>query len=177
VVADSPAARAGLKTGDVILSVSGESLDDPKDLPRIIANTKAGAELDMKVLRAGRTRNVSVEIGSSEPEALAMNGSPAAAPAGLGMRLSPLDDQARRQFGIPEASSGVLVTGVERNTPAAKAGIRPGQLISMVGQHEVHTPQDMLKEIDKAADTGRDSVLLLVEQRGGKQFVTVELSA
>lgn len=177
VVEDSPASKAGLQTGDVIISVAGKDLDEAKDLPRIIAAARAGSELEMQILRAGKVRNVDVEIGRSEQDVVAAAEAPARSPDGLGMRLAPLDERARARFGIPEDSAGVLVTGVARNTPAARAGIRTGQLITMVGQQPIDSPADLVEAISEASDAGRESVLLLVEQRGARQFVAVELNA
>jgi serine protease Do len=177
VVEASPADRAGLRTGDVILSVDGESLDDSKDLPRIIAGTSAGSELDMKILRTGKLRNVTVEIGRSEEEVVASADETYSAPQGLGMQLSQIDAAARQQLGLTEDQQGVLVTGVRQDTPAAKAGIRRGQLITMVGQQAVDSPDEVVDAISQAAQAGRSSVLLLIEQRGARQFIAVDLAA
>ena len=72
---------------------------------------------------------------------------------------------------------GVLVTDVERGSPAARAGIRPGQIITMVGQQAVESPNDVADAVEAAAEAGRPSVLLMLEQRGAKRFVAVELAA
>ena len=93
------------------------------------------------------------------------------------MQLSPLDDSVRARYGVPEDTRGVLVTGVVNDTPAAKAGIRRGQVIRMIGQQPVDSPDEVLEAINAAEDDGRDSVLLLLEARGNRQFVAVELSA
>ena len=177
VVEDGPAERAGLKMGDVIMSLDGESLDDPKDLPRLVANTRAGTEVELEVLRNGRTRTLDVKIGQSESEAK-LAGGPATAsePARLGVQLSELTPEARQRFGISDAG-GVLVTDVEQGSPASRAGIRPGNVITMVGQTAVDSPSDVVDEVERASEEGRPSVLLMVEQGGAKRFVAVELAA
>ncbi len=175
VVTDSPAEDAGLRAGDVILSVGGEDLDDPKSLPRIIAAANAGSDLDMRILRAGKQRTVSVEIGLSE-DSVATAAPTGVVPDGLGMQLSPLDSNTRARFGIDDSAEGVLVSGVAGDTPAAKAGIRQGQVIRMVGQQPVATPDEVRQAIDAAEDDGRSSVLLLIEAQGNRQFVAVELA-
>jgi serine protease Do len=177
VVEDGPAERAGLKMGDVIVSLDGESLDDPKDLPRMVANTRAGTEVELEVLRNGKTRTLDVEIGQSESE-VKLAGGPATAsePARLGVQLSELTPEARRRFGVSDAG-GVLVTDVQQGSPASRAGIRPGTVITMVGQTAVDSPSDVVDEVERASEEGRPSVLLMVEQGGARRFVAVELAA
>lgn len=131
----------------------------------------------MRILRSGKERDVSVEIALSEESIVAAAEAPDAVPEGLGMQLSPLDDTVRARYGVPEDTQGVLVTGVVSDTPAAKAGIRRGQVIRMIGQQPVDSPDDVLEAINAAEDDGRSSVLLLVEARGNRQFVAVELTA
>ncbi len=177
VLEDGPADRAGLKTGDVILSLDGAALDDPKDLPRLVAAARAGTEVEMKVLRNGRTRSIDVEIGRSEAEQqLAAAPEAQGQPARLGVQLSELDRETRQRYGIP-GTDGVLVTNVERGSPASRAGIRPGHVITMVGQTAVDSPDEVIEEVEKAAEDGRPSVLLMIEQAGAKRFVAVELAA
>jgi serine protease Do len=107
----------------------------------------------------------------------------ASAPAGagsaprLGLALAPLTAESRAQFGIENGKDGVVVARVERDSPAARAGIRPGSLISMVGQRPVSAPEDVVRAVAAAAAEKRPSVLLLVEIDGEKSFVPVRLSA
>jgi serine protease Do len=95
----------------------------------------------------------------------------------LGLALAPLTPEMRAQYGIDKGREGVVVARVERDSPAAKAGIRPGSLISMVGQQPVSVPEDVVKAVAAAAAEKRPSVLLLVEIGGEKSFVPVRLSA
>jgi len=177
VVEGGPAEKAGVKMGDVILSLDGRPLNDPKDLPRLVANTKAGSDVALTVLRNGKQKKINVEIGRSEAEAeLAAVPAVAKEPAKLGVELSAITPEVRQRFGL-DATSGVLVTDVLRGSAASKAGIRPGQVITMVGQTAVTSPKDVVREVEKAADEGRPSVLLMVEQGGARRFVAVELAA
>ena len=144
-------------------------------LPHGFPPTDSGVEL--QILRNGKTRMLDVEIGRSESEQVLAGGpEPQDEPARLGVALSELTPEVRQRFGIAE-TEGVLITDVQRDSPASRAGIRPGQVITMVGQVAVDTPRDVVEAVEAAAEAGRPSVLLMVEQRGARRFVAVDLAA
>lgn len=175
LVPDSPAAKAGLRAGDLILSVSGTTIDELKTLPRLIADTKAGTKLLLEVLRNGRTERISVVIGPmpmQERVVSAASQSPDGRPR-LGLYLAPLTPESREALDIDDNASGVLVTEVESGSPAQKAGVRPGSLISMIGQQQVTSPEQLVAGVHEATEAERKSVLLLVEQDGEKRFVAI----
>jgi serine protease Do len=177
---DSPAAKAGLRPGDVVLAVNGKPLDSVKALARAVADTRPGSTLTLEVSREQKTRDLTVVIGSPPGDGqVASTGDPAGAGGTprLGLALAPLTPEMRAQYGIYKGREGVVVARVERDSPAAKAGIRPGSLISMVGQQPVSAPEDVVKAVAAAAAEKRPSVLLLVEIGGEKSFVPVRLSA
>ena len=177
---DSPAAKAGLQPGDVVLGVNGKPLENVKALARAVADTRPGATLTLEVSRDQKSRDVQVVIGTPPGDgrvASANVPAEAAATPRLGLALAPLTPEARAHYGIEKGKEGVVVARVERDSPAAKAGIRPGSLISMVGQRSVSAPEDVAKAVADAAAQKRASVLLLVEIDGEKSFVPVRLSA
>jgi serine protease Do len=179
VLPDSPADRAGIKAGDVIVRMDGEVLDDFKDLPRLVARAKAGSESELEVRRQGKARKLDVEIGrqpGEDGETVLSRNDEASEAARLGIHLAELTHEARQRYGISKQSAGVLVTAIERGSPASRAGIRTGSIISMVGQEPVLTPDDLLAEVEEAKQHERSSVLLLVEHRGEKRFVAVKLA-
>jgi len=179
VLPDSPADRAGIKAGDVIVRMDGELLDDFKDLPRLVARAKAGSESELEVRRQGKARKLDVEIGlqpGEDGETVLSSNDEASEAARLGIHLAELTHEARQRYGISKQSAGVLVTAIERGSPASRAGIRTGSIISMVGQEPVLTPDDLLAEVEEAKQHERSSVLLLVEHRGEKRFVAVKLA-
>ena len=176
VVPDSPADRAGLEPGDIIVRMNGEALADFKDLPKLVAKAKAGSDSTLEVQRQGKLRELEIEIGrmpGAEVEVALADSDKAAEPARLGLYLAELTPEARQRYGISAESDGVLVVDVERGSPAAKAGIRTGSLINMVGQEAVQSPDEVVAKVEEAAEQERASVLLLVEHRGDKRFVAV----
>jgi serine protease Do len=132
------------------------------------------------VRRRGKTRKVDVEIGRMPSDGIdvALAGTdPTPDSPRLGIHLAELTSEARRRHGISEESEGVLVAGVERGSPAAKAGIRTGSLIQMVGQEPVDSPGEVVARVREAAKRERPAVLLLIEHHGERQFVAVELAS
>ena len=179
VVPGSPADRAGVETGDVIVRMNGEDLDDFKDLPKLVAKAEAGSEATLEVRRQGKTRELEVEIGrmpGDETEVALADGDAVPGSARLGIHLAELTPEARQRYGISEESVGVLVAGVERGSPASKAGIRVGSVIQMVGQEPVRSPDEVVAKVKEAAGRERSAVLLLVEHRGEKRFVAVRFA-
>ena len=177
---DSPAARGGLQPGDVVRAVNGKPLDSVKALARAVADSRPGSTLTLEVSRDQANRSLKVLLGTPPGAGQVAD---ASAPAGagsaprLGLALAPLTAESRAQFGIEKGKDGVVVARVERDSPAARAGIRPGSLISMVGQRPVSAPEDVVRAVAAAAAEKRPSVLLLVEIDGEKSFVPVRLSA
>jgi serine protease Do len=180
VVPDGPADRAGVEAGDVIVRMNGKKLDGFKDLPRLVAKARAGSDSTLEVRRNGKTRKLQVEIGRmpvEEVEVALVGGDGVPDSARLGIHLAELTSEARERHGISKQSVGVLVVGVERGSPASKAGIRVGSVIQMVGQESVESPAEVVAKVKEAADQRRSAVLLLLEHHGERRFVAVEFAA
>ena len=182
VLDGSPAERAGLQTGDVIIGFGDTVIEEVRDLTRAVASTEADSDVAVKVWRQGEPRDVSVAIGRMPADdALADAGSQSSADedadARLGLALAPLNDQTRSRFRVADdVSSGALVVNVKADGPAAREGLRPGDVIVMVGQAKVNGPADVAKEVKQAAGEARKSVLLLVDREGSQRFVAVPLA-
>jgi serine protease Do len=178
VLADSPASQAGMRPGDVILSVDGRPLERLTTLPRIVAETKPGTTLTLNVSRKGQVVDVPVRVGSQpKDERLAAADGAGAAKPRLGLALSKITPELRSRFKLEDDAQGVVVTRVLPDSPAERAGIRVGSVISMVGQEPVATPDDVIRQVGDAARENRPTVLLRVELDGATSFVPVQLAS
>ncbi len=176
----SPAVLGGIKPGDVIVGMNGEKIDDFKDLSKLVARAKAGSESTFQVKRQGETRQLNVDIGNmpdADTKVALAEDDASNDTAKLGVYLSELTPETRQRYRIGEDVEGVLVARVQQGSPAAKAGIEAGQVINMVGQETVRSPQDVLSRVKQAATEKKSSVLLMVEKNGMQRFVAVKFAS
>jgi serine protease Do len=184
VMPDSPAAKAGLQRGDVILTFNGKAVDRLRDLPRLVAAAPIGGKAEVTLWRDRATQTVTVEVAKLADEQVAANDNQPEAPAApaadsvetLGLTLASLTPDLRQQFGIAETINGVVVTSVADDGPAAKRGLQPGDVIEQVGSAPVATPQQVASLAKAARAENRDAVLLLVNRQGDELFVAVEVA-
>jgi len=180
VVAGSPAEKAGLKTGDVIVEYNGKDVDHMRALPRLVAETNSGTTVALKVWRSGKMESVNVRIGSSpEDKQVASaggdNGSGTPASTGeLGLLLATITPELRERYGLPDDAQGVVVLRVKRGSPAAQKGLRPGDVIKRVGDTPVSDPSEVASAIKSRG--GKGNVLMLVARKGNDRFVALRLS-
>ncbi|WP_437812947.1 DegQ family serine endoprotease [Sorangium sp. So ce1078] len=167
----SAADKAGLRRGDVIVALRGEHLTDGRDLRMRIAETKPGTQVDLRVLRDGRSVELTATLDElPEPEQEAPT--PAPTPTGaLGIEIAPLSDDLRRRFEIPADVKGALVVGLSPGSPAARAGLVPGDVVLEANRKPVASPEQLKQEVDA---TGNRPVLLLSWREGRTRFVLVE---
>ncbi|MBK1664105.1 serine protease [Rhodospirillum rubrum] len=187
VTPGGPAAAAGLKVGDVIVSFDGRPVPDMRTLPRIVAETEIGKDAAIGVWREGKRQDLKMKVGELEvaedegllndPETSGITDPQGGtAVATIGLTVTKLDDRLRSQFGFDAASEGVVVTDVANESDAQEKGLEPGTLIVKINQTEVATAEDVVKAVAKAKDEGRKTVLLLVELRGTRTFIPVKLA-
>ena len=181
VTPDSPAAKAGIKQGDVITGINGQPVERLKDLTLGVANQHAGSKVTLDVWRNGETESLQTSIAQMPKEmAQASNESSQSSGSGphaqtgkLGLALSPLTPELRDRFGLDESTKGVVVTGVRPGSSAADIGLQPGDVVMKVNQTDVTAPRQLIHQIEVARKDGRDAVLLLIARGDAQRFVAL----
>jgi serine protease Do len=175
VTADGPAAKAGVKQGDVILSFDGHDLVKMRDLPLEVAETQVGQKADVKVWRDGHETSLQPVIAEmpANPEQVAENGG--AGEDAMGLSLAPLTSERRHQLHIEKDVNGVVVTRVAPQSPLAALGVQQDDVIEAINQHPVKTPEEAAHQFAQVtSEKGNDrSVLLLLNRHGINQYVAM----
>jgi serine protease Do len=173
VAADSPAARAGLKSGDVILEFNGKKVEDPSALARAVAAAKPGETGKLVVWREKKQQTLEVKLGDMPAERTAAT---PAAPAGkgaasseMGLAVQPITPEIAKELELKDPS-GVVVSRVAPSSPAAQAGLERGDVIVEVDRKPVKTVDDFEKATAQAAGK---SVLFRVQRNGGSLYVAM----
>ncbi len=177
LISDGPADLAGLRVGDTILEVDGNPVDSLRDLPRLIAATKAGTESELTIWRDGEEQSVTAKIGILPSEQVAALQPDEAIPdnALLGMKLAGLDAAMRRDLGLDANIEGVVITNIARDSKALQKGLRVGDVITSVGSNKVTSTAEVAEQIKKAEAADQQTVLLLVVRNNGQRFVALPL--
>jgi serine protease Do len=174
---DSPAARAGLEPGDVIASVNGDPVANPRDLALDVANLKPGTDAKIDLVRNGEHQTVAATIGqlpSGDQTASARGpGGEQGGQPKLGLALAPISPDVRGQLDLPEGTKGAVVAQVQPGSPAEQAGIRPGDVIVGVGGKQVGSPREAVQAIRSAAGKADTAVALRIVRDGQPAFVAV----
>lgn len=161
VVPQSPAARAGIKSGDIIVNFAGRNIQEISDLSRLVAEAPIDKDVVIKLFREGKEISLSVRMEELTEEKISRRGTPP--PDDLGMELAPLDANWRRKLGVRDLT-GLVVVRVASGGPAAAAGIENGDIIKEVNRRPVKTPDEFHAALSHRA---RGQSLLLVLKRSG----------
>lgn len=173
----SAADKAGIKTGDVILALNGQPINDVNSLRNSVAAAGAGADVNLTILRNGSQQQVKVKLNEFNPEqASAANpngGGNDQTPAGrLGVELSPITPDIAQQLQIPKGTQGLVVASADPNGAASQAGIQQGDVILQINRQPVRSGNDVRSALDKS---GNRPALLQILRGGQTLFVAVPL--
>lgn len=184
--------KAGIKAGDVIVTVNGREVTPDENLSSIIAGLPIGSRTPIELIRGGKRQTVNATIGQRPPEEqLASNfggdsdddfsqddqqSSSTAAQQSLGLAVQPLTAAIARQVGVPPETKGIVVGAVDPSTDAAAKGFRRGTVIISANNRPVATEAELNAAVSEVKAAGRNAVLLQVLQRGGQPaFIPVRL--
>ncbi len=173
----SPAAEAGVVSGDVILAYNDTPIETLSDLSTFVAATDPGSDATVKLWRNGDELDLDVTIDlmpSQDQVAALVEDESDQAP--LGLALAELTGSQRAEAGLQTNQGGVLVTSVEPGSAAASKGMGEGDIILRIGEEEVNSPQDITDQVRSALDAGKDTLLVLLHQEGGTRFLTLPLA-
>ncbi len=174
VMPRSPADKAGLKSGDVIVDFNRKPVMDSRHLKLQVAETAPGASVAVEIIRDGKpkTLNVSVkELPGSEEEVSANDNDKNASDTLNGVTVSDIDANARGQMNLPQNVKGAVVTDVDQNSVAYEAGLRPGDVVEEINRTPVNTAEDAVKLTTNVKDK---VVLLKIWSKGGSRYLVVD---
>jgi serine protease Do len=171
--AAGPAATAGIRKGDIIVAFNGTPIKEMDQLPLLVAQTPVGSKGELTIIRDGKKISKAVEIGELKDEEKIAQADEGGSDD-IGMELSDITDALARRYNIEEAE-GVLVTYVEPASPAAQAGVRPGDVITQVNRKDILNQEDYHKCLSDARKQKKDKILLLIARGETSQFVVIDL--
>ncbi len=185
---DGPAAKAGLKTGDVIIRFNGRDVAEMRELPTIVAGTPNGTTVPIVVIRTGKETPLDITVGRLEEndpdrkdKPVTGDKTPPPADVGrsiLGMSLSGITQELRKRYRINDELKGVVITKVDGGSPAAERGLQAGLVVTEVGQETVSSAADVQKRLDALRGQGRKTALFLVANAQGElRFVTLNIES
>ena len=188
VIKDGPAEKSGIQAGDIILTFDKKKVTHMRRLPRIVAETDIEKPVSVMVWRDSKEVEIEVTVGELEEDqptvaSLGGGGKDEDQDEGerkvkdLGLTLSSATKRLRERFNIEDEVKGVVVVAVDDDGPAAEKGIRPGDVVVEVGQQEVTTPGEVQDMVKKTRESGRKSVLMLLEGQGGLRFVALRIAS
>jgi serine protease Do len=172
----SPAARAGIQSGDVLVTYNGEPIENARDLSLAVAETKVGSSSRVMLYRAGRPMELQLRVAErpGDPEELARAGTPSSEePGRLGITLAELTPEMASRMNLSARDGGVVIAEVRPGSPADSAGLRPGDVVREVNRRVVKSAAEVVSAV-KGLGQG-SSVLLRIERQGTTQYVAMQI--
>lgn len=171
---NEPAAKAGIRAGDVVVTINGQEIADAGTLLRVVAQQTPGEKVQVEVLRQGKVRKFTVTLGARDPQRLAQRGGPGDdQETALGVSLRPLDEREAKAMGLDQAK-GLLVTAVQADSDAARSDVRAGDVVLEANQQPVNSIEEFQRVLrEDAAQKG--VVMLLIRRQAQNIFRTIPL--
>jgi serine protease Do len=180
-----PAKPAGIEAGDVVVKFDGRDIKEMRDLPKIVAETPVGKDVDVVIIRKGKEENKTVKLGRLDETEKQASLTPkkddtpdekTAVKKALGLNLANLSDDLRKKFKIKDKVKGVLITSVDPDSPAAEKRLGPGAVIVELQQQPVSNAADLQARIEKLKKDGKKTaVFLIANGDGDTTFVALSL--
>jgi serine protease Do len=172
VMPDTPAEKAGIERGDIIVEFNGRKIEEMNDLPRVVASTPPNADVPMKILRKGQEKVVQIKVAELKDKEERVASSGGTLEESLGLTVQELTPEIARSLRVNE-SKGLVVTNVEEGSPADEAGLRRGDVIVEVNQKKVDNLRDYRAALGRVGSA--DSLLLLVRRGGNVLYVALKM--
>jgi len=169
VLEGSPAAKAGVKSGDVVVEFAGKKVTKSADLPSLVAEARVGGEVPMVVVREGKEVRLTARIARLQDEEVSKVAA-VESKGQLGLSVQPLTPPVARELGL-KVNAGVLVRDVVEGSRAGEAGIRAGDVIVEIDRQPVRTVEDLKTRVDKHAKGA--PMLILVNREGSTMYVAI----
>ena len=178
-VPEGPARKAGIRSGDVIIEFDGLKINDSSSLVKVVGDSEVGKEVDILIWRDGNQKTLTVKLGRLENVQLSNEKNQNRSSKineYAGMSFTDLTNEIRKRFDLSDESIGVVVVGVNDNSPAAERGIKPGDIIQKVDQVDINTSKEILKVVDEAKNNKKSSILFLIKRGLNVRFIALPIN-
>jgi serine protease Do len=177
---NAPAANAGIKTGDVITAVNGKKVNDPRELRLMIGSMAPGTKAQLEINREGQTKTFDVQLAEMPPSAANEDtetsteepAQPEKTTVFGGVGITNITADIRTALNLPKEVEGAVIANIDTESPAAKAGLREGDVIQEVNKQPVKSAKDLLAISKKLKPN--DKILMRVYSQGRSGYVALE---
>ena len=175
-VPDGPAKEAGIKSGDVIIEFDGVTINDSSSLVKVVGDSDVGKDVSVLIWRDGNKKKVTVTLGRLETVQISDERNQRRTNKVnqyAGMSFTDLNDEIRKRFDLSEDTIGVVVIGINDDSPAAASGILAGDIIQKVDQVDIQNSTQILKLIEEAKNKNKSSILFLIKRGSNVRFIAI----
>ena len=175
-VPDGPAKEAGIKSGDVIIEFDGVTINDSSSLVKVVGDSDVGKDVSVLIWRDGNKKKVTVTLGRLETVQISDERNQRRTNKVnqyAGMSFTDLNGEIRKRFDLSDDTIGVVVIGINDDSPAAARGILAGDIIQKVDQVDIQNSTQILKLIEEAKNKNKSSILFLIKRGSNVRFIAI----